>query len=114
MADGKWVMTEDDAKRVDLTHSGSGLQNMRSLPNYGQHKAVDDRDGKATGGRSDDSAADVHGNGPALKCAFCGSEDFQTGFGGFGEGFGYKSYKCRSCGGTTDFVYKDEVGKYFK
>lgn len=97
MADGKWVMTEDDAKRVDLTHSGSGLQNMRSLPNYGRHKAVDDREG-----------------GAVLICAFCGSDDLQTGFGGFGEGFGYKSYKCRSCGGTTNFVYKDEVGKYFK
>ena len=113
MADGKWVMTEDDAKRVDLTHSGSGLQNMRDLPNYGQHKSVDDRDGKATGDRSD-NAADGNSDEPSLKCAFCGSDDLQTGFGGFGEGFGYKSFKCRSCGGTTDFVYKDEIGKYFK
>ena len=47
MADGKWVMTEEDSKRVDLTHSGSGLQNMHKLPNYGMHKAVDERDGKA-------------------------------------------------------------------
>ena len=97
MADGKWVMTEDDANRVDLTHSGSGLQNMHELPNYSLHKAVDDRDGSA-----------------AAVCAFCGSDDLQTGFGGFGEGFGYKSFKCRACGGTTDFVYKDETGRYFK
>ena len=96
MADGKWVMTEEDSKRVDLTYNGSGLQNMRDLPNYGMHGVVDDRDGKA-----------------ASKCAFCGSEDLQSGFGGCGEGFGYKSFKCRVCGGTTDFVYKDEIGKYF-
>ena len=97
MADGKWVMTEEDSKRVDLTYSGSGMTNMRELPNYGLNKAVDDRNSSAV-----------------LKCAFCGSDDLQSGFGGCGEGFGYKSYKCRACGGTTDFVYKDETGKYFK
>ena len=36
MADGKWVMTEADSKRVDLTFSGSGRPDMRGLPNYGQ------------------------------------------------------------------------------
>ena len=97
MADGKWVMTEVDSKRVDLTYSGCSSKNMRELPNYGRHKAVDNRAGNAV-----------------MKCSFCGSEDLQTGFGGFGEGFGYKSFKCRSCGGTTDFVYRDEAGKYFK
>lgn len=97
MADGKWVMTEEDSRRVDLSYSGQGLQKMHELQNYGQHRAADDRDGKAE-----------------RKCAFCGSEDLQTGFGGFGDGFGYKSFKCRSCGGTTDFVYKDEKGKYFR
>ena len=97
MADGKWVMTEEDSKRVDLTYSGCSSKNMRELPNYGRHKAVDNRAGNAV-----------------MKCSFCGSEDLQTGFGGFGEGFGYKSFKCRSCGGTTDFVYRDEAGKYFK
>ncbi len=97
MADGKWVMTEEDARRVDLTSSGNGMQDMRNLPNYGKHVPVDDRDGKAI-----------------RKCAFCGSEDLQSGFGSFGEGFGCKSYKCRVCGGTTDFVYKDIIGKYFR
>ena len=97
MADGKWVMTEEDSKRVDLTYSGSGMTNMRELPNYSLNKAVDDRNSSAV-----------------LKCAFCGSDDLQSGFGGCGEGFGYKSYKCRACGGTTDFVYKDETGKYFR
>ena len=97
MADGNCVMTDEVSKRVDLTHGGTGLQNLRDLPNYGMHKAVDDRDGKA-----------------AAKCSFCGSDDLQTGFGGFGEGFGYKSFKCRACGGTTDFVYRDDIGKYFK
>ena len=96
MADGKWVMTEEDARRVDLSFSGSDRMHLKDLPNYGRHKAVDDRSVNA-----------------AVKCAFCGSADLQSGFGGFGEGFGYRSYKCRSCGGTTDFVYKDETGKYF-
>ncbi len=96
MADGKWVMTEEDAKRVDLTFDGSGAQDLRTLPNYGQSRPVDDRDGAA-----------------ALKCAFCGSDDLQAGFGGCGDGFGYRSFKCRSCGGTTDFVYKDDAGKFF-
>lgn len=97
MADGKWVMTEEDAKRVDLSFSGKGAQDLRELPNYGRHMAVDDRSGSA-----------------AKKCAFCGSDDLQSGFGGCGEGFGYRSFKCRSCGGTTDFVYKDDTGKYFE
>lgn len=97
MADGKWVMTEEDAKRVDLSFSGTDQPDLKELPNYGQHKAIDDRGGIA-----------------AVKCAFCGSDDLQSGFGGCGEGFGYRSYKCRSCGGTTDFVYKDDTGKYFR
>lgn len=97
MADGKWVMTDADSRRVDLSFSGSGGQNIRELPNYGQHRPADSRDGKID-----------------AKCAFCGSEDLQSGFGGYGEGFGYRSFKCRSCGGTTDFVYKDDIGRYFK
>ena len=62
MADGKWVMTEEDAKRVDLSFSGSGGHDLRSLPNYGQHKAVDDRSGRAE-----------------RKCAFCRSDDLHAG-----------------------------------
>ena len=96
MADGKWVMTDEDTKRVDLTFSGSGRQGMRELPNYGQRMAVDDRSG-----------------GAVRQCAFCGSADLQSGFGGCGEGFGYRSCKCRTCGGTTEFVYLDEAGKFF-
>jgi hypothetical protein len=96
MADGKWVMTEEDSKRVDLSFSGKGAQDLRGLPNYGMQRAVDDRGGKA--GR---------------VCAFCGSGDLQQGFGGCGDGYGYSSCKCRACGGTTDFVYKDDAGKYF-
>jgi len=96
LADGKWVMTDEDAKRVDLTFSGSGRQNMRQLPNFGEHRAVDDRKGQA----------------PEV-CAFCGSDDLQSGFGGCGDGFGYRSFKCRSCGGTTDFVYKDDISRFF-
>ncbi len=91
MADGKWVMSEDDARRVDLTFSGSGRLDLRKLPNYGRSMSIDDLDGKAD-----------------RKCAFCGSDDLQSGFGGCGENFAYRSFKCRSCGGTTNFVYKDE------
>ena len=96
MADGKWVMTEDDARRVDLSHEEKSITDLRKLPNYGQQRAVDDRRGDAE-----------------LKCAFCGSGDLQTGFGGCGEGFGYRSFKCMACGGTSDFVFRDEHGKFF-
>ena len=117
MADGKWVMTEEDARRVDLSFSGSARQDLRSLPNYGQHRAVDDREGAASavdkceGGAS---AVDKCEGAAEEKCAFCGSADLQSGFGGCGEGFGYRSFICRACGGTTDLVYKDEAGKFFK
>ena len=47
MADGKWVMTEDDARRVDLSHEEKSITDLRKLPNYGQHRAVDDRRGDA-------------------------------------------------------------------
>lgn len=89
MADGKWIMTEEDSRRVDLTFSGSGRQNLKELPNYERHKPVDDRKGDAS-----------------KQCAFCESDDLQSGFGGCGEGFGYRSFKCRSCGGTTDLITK--------
>lgn len=97
MADGKWVMNDEDAKRVDLTFEQSEPLDLRSLPNFGRRSAVDDRAG-----------------GAAVLCALCGSADLQSGFGGCGEGFGYRSLKCRACGATTDFVYKDEVGRFFK
>ena len=61
MADGKWVMTEEDSRRVDLSFSGSARMNLRELPNYGKGKAVDDRDGNAV-----------------KICAFCGSQDLQA------------------------------------
>lgn len=93
MADGKWTMTDDDARRVDLSFSGSANKNIRNLPNYGQHRCIDNRNGNAQ-----------------LICAFCGSQELEAGFGGYGEGFGYKSYRCSRCGGTTDAVYKDEKG----
>ena len=97
MADGKWIMNDEDARRVDLTFNASGRQNMRELPNYGQHRPIDDRDGKTE-----------------AKCAFCGSEDLQSGFGSCGEGFACRSFLCRECGGNTDFVYMDEAEKYFR
>ena len=94
MADGKWVMTEDDARRVDLSFSGSANRGLRDLPNYGKRIRVDNRDGRAE-----------------LICAHCGAADIGAGFGGFGDGFGYKSYKCSKCGGVVkpDVVLYEEA-----
>jgi hypothetical protein len=97
MADGRWVMTEEELNSTVLGFGSKKPSNMRELPNYGKHKQADNRRGKAQ-----------------QICAFCGSRDLITGLGGFGEGFGYRSSKCKACGGTTDFVYKDDIGKYFK
>ena len=102
MADGKWVMKDEDAKRVDLSFEGRDRVDMKKLPNFGKQLFIDARSGDANNS--------VYGS---EKCAFCNSEELETGFGGFGEGFGYRSYKCTKCGGTTNFVYKDEIGRYF-
>ena len=94
MADGKWVMTDEDARRVDLSFGDRERIDLKSLPNFGKHLYIDNRTGDAD-----------------LRCAFCDSAELETGFGGCGDGFGYKSFKCNICGGTTDFVYKDDKGK---
>ena len=94
MADGKWKMTDEDAKRVDLSFSKSERLELKSLPNFGKHLYIDNRK-----------------NDAALKCAFCNSTELESGFGGLGDGFGYKSYKCTKCGAATDFVYRDEEGR---
>ena len=96
MADGKWTMTQEDVKRMDLSFKGSGNTALRKLPNYGQTRYVDDRNAVAE-----------------RQCAFCGSTGIEPGSGGYGEGFGYNSFRCGRCGGTTAFVYKDEIGKFF-
>ena len=96
MADGRWVMTEEELNRTACGFSGSKSEDIRKLPNYGKNMAVDNR-----------------GNKAEAKCAFCGSADLTTGLGGFGDGYAYRSSRCKKCGGTTDFVYKDNVGKYF-
>ena len=94
MADGRWVMTNKELNDVVCSMNE---QTLTKLPHYGEHRTVDDRDRKAP-----------------RKCAFCGSDNLQSGFGGYGEGFGYQSSKCKDCGGTTDFVYQDDVGRFFK
>ena len=93
MADGKWTMTDEDAKRVDLSFRKTERLELSSLPNFGKHLFIDNRN-----------------NDAEIKCAFCNSKDLQSGFGGLGDGFGYKSFKCTECGATTDFVYKDDEG----
>lgn len=93
MADGRWVMTSNE---LDDVVCGFDKKTIDSLPNYKKHIKVDNRNGDA----------DLH-------CYFCQSRNLQSGFGGFGEGFGYLSYRCNECGGTTDFVYKDDVNKFF-
>ena len=97
MADGRWVMTEEELNRTVCGFGSRKQVNMRELPYYGKHLTADDRDGKAP-----------------QTCAFCGSKELITGLGGYGEGFGYRAARCRACGGTTDFVYKDEVGRCYK
>lgn len=92
MADGRWVMTNEE---LDGVVCSMNEQTVTELPRYGQHMAVDDRDHAA----------------PCV-CAFCGSGDLQGGFGGYGDGFGYKSFRCKLCGGTTDFVYQDDVNHF--
>lgn len=94
MADGRWVMTEFELNSVACNFEHRDLS---KLPHYKERKAVDDR------------ARDAK-----KVCAFCGNEKLEAGFGGYGEGFGYHSFLCPECGGNTDFVYKDEVGKYFE
>ena len=94
MADGRWVMTKGELDQVACGFEDRGLD---KLPNYGKDIKVDNRDGSAS-----------------HCCAFCGNASLEKGFGGYGEGFGYLSELCPKCGGKTDFVYKDEVGKFFK
>ncbi len=94
MADGRWVMTEKELNNVAC---GFERREIETKPNFNKHKQVDDRTEKQ----------------PRV-CAFCGYGKLEAGFGGYGEGFGYYSFLCPECGGSTDFVYKDEVEKYFK
>lgn len=93
MADGRWVMTENELNNVV---TGFSDIEDKHRENEDEHRAVDNRN---------DEAEQV--------CAFCGSEKLRAGFGKYGEGFGCKSSKCEDCGGITYFVYKDEVGKFF-
>lgn len=92
MADGRWTMTRLE---MDNVACGFDPRDTSALPNFKQHRYIDNRDGKAE-----------------AVCAFCGHSRLEAGFGGYGEGFGYKSYFCPECGGSTDLVYKDEVGRF--
>lgn len=103
MADGRWVMTENELNNVV---SGFKETDIEALPNAGKSMAVDVR-----GGVGDACSREMEYN---EICAFCGSDKMCAGFGKYGQGFGCHSSKCENCGGVTDFVYKDEVGKFFK
>ena len=115
MADGRWVMTEDELNSVA---SGFNLRRLDELPNYRKHKQIDNRDGRYD--RIGRLAADVglgteiSSTEASVRCAFCGADGLEAGRIGFGEGYGYNSLLCSKCGGSTDLVYKDEIGKYFK
>ncbi|MBR0372905.1 MAG: hypothetical protein IJH91_00045 [Mogibacterium sp.] len=93
MADGRWTMTEQELNNVA---AGFDARDTSGLPNYKQHRAVDNRDGQA-----------------ARRCAFCGSDRLTSGLGGYGEGFSYQSAVCKDCGGVTDFVNRDDVHRFF-
>ena len=67
MADGRWTMTEEELNRVV---TGMRTDRRGDLPNHGMHRQIDARPGTA----------------PEQCCAFCGSADLQTGFGGSGDG----------------------------
>ena len=45
MAVGKWVMTDEDSKRVDLSFSKADQINLKTLPNFDKHLYVDNRNG---------------------------------------------------------------------
>lgn len=94
MADGRWVMTDGE---LNSTACGFERRDTEGLKNFGSHIKVDDRNGDAK-----------------RVCAFCGSHNLEAGFGGYGQDFGYKSSLCSDCGGTTDFVYRDDEGRFFK
>lgn len=94
MADGRWVMTTDELNSVVCTMNE---RTVDQLPNYRKHVQVDNRKGDAQ-----------------RVCGFCGSAKITEGLGGYGEGYGYTAVRCSDCGGITDFVYKDEVSKFFE
>ncbi len=94
MADGRWSMTE---KELNNTATGFRGRDHEKLPNYKKHRKVDNRDG----------------NAPKI-CAFCGSENLEEGFGGYALGFQYKGAFCNDCGGSTDFVFRDDEHRFFK
>ena len=67
MADGRWVMTEDELNNVAC---GMNESRIADLPNFKEpHRKIDNRNKDAD-----------------WKCAFCGSENVADGFGGYGNG----------------------------
>ena len=103
MADGRWVMTENELNSVVSSFKETDTE---ALPNEGKHLPVDVRGGVGDAGSREMEYNEI--------CPFCGSDKMRMGFGKYGQGFGCRSSKCEACGGVTDFVYKDEVGKFFR
>ena len=85
MADGRWVMTNDELNNVVCSMNEKTID---KLPNYGKHRSV----------RNNDETSE-------RKCAFCESTHLAGGFGGYGPDYQYKSFRCEDCGGVTDFYY---------
>lgn len=73
MADGRWVMTENELNSVV---SGFKETDAEALPNEGKHLPVDVR-----GGSGDACNREMGYN---EVCAFCGSDKMRVGFGKYG------------------------------
>ena len=80
MADGRWVMTENELNNVV---SGFKETDIEALPNAGKNIAIDVR-----GGSGDACSREMEYN---EICAFCGSDTMRLGFGKYGQGFGCRS-----------------------
>ena len=103
MADGRWVMTENELNSVV---SGFKETDTEALPNEGKHLPVDVR------GSSGDACNREMGYNEI--CAFCGSDKMRVGFGKYGQGFGCRSSKWGSFLGRRETIFLSSIYCYEK